>query len=308
MKKYITALLVFIICFFTLGCGELTFDDIIYTDATETVAFETLQEDYAVANNDTTQLNVKYETKLEIKINDNNYTRDIITIVGDYEKRNIMQIEIACKKNNTLEKTIYQTCYNGEIYTLVKYEGENSDGSNNIKNYLNYNTDVWTKQAMLSAILPTLNEESIEYWYQKTFEDVSYTKYAMYWNKINPEFSEVKTEEELIATFDENLLLATMNSAGEIDYSVFGFGGLDFNLPDTYITNYYVEYGIKSGAFKYVSMFRKEYKMMNKENNIYGSVKSTTLLTAYGQEVNSLISFPADSESYKPIPEPPVGE
>ena len=300
MKKYITALLVFIICFFTLGCGELTFDDIIYTEATETVAFETLKEDFDIATNDTTQLNTKYET-LEIKINDNTYTREVITVVGDYQRQTILQIEIACKKNNALEKTIYQTYYEGEYYCLVKYEGE---GKEDQKSYATFNKDKYSKQTMIGAMLPQLKEETIEAWYQKTFEDVSYTKCAMYWNKINPEFKEVESEEELIAAFDNSLSLISIASNGDIVYNPFGFAGLDYHMPNTYITNYYVEYGIKSGAFKYISMFRKEYQMMNTENKIYGSVKSTTLLTAYGTEVKD-IKLPEDHETYKPQ-EPPV--
>ena len=128
----------------------------------------------------------------------------------------------------------------------------------------------------------------------------------MHWNKINPTFGEVGNEEELIATIDNNLILVTNNSTGIVTYNPFGFDGLDYHMPDTYITNYYVEYGIKSGAFKYISMFRKEYQMMNKENQTYGSVKSTTLLTAFGQEVKD-ISLPEDYESYRPVT-PPVGE
>ena len=301
MKKYITALLVFIICFFTLGCGELTFDDIIYTEATETVTFETLKEDFDIATNDTTQLNTKYETTLEIKINDNTYTREVITVVGDYQRQTILQIEIACKKNNALEKTIYQTYYEGEYYCLVKYEGE---GKEDQKSYATFNKDKYSKQTMIGAMLPQLKEETIEAWYQKTFEDVSYTKCAMYWNKINPEFKEVESEEELIAAFDNSLSLISIASNGDVVYNPFGFAGLDYHMPNTYITNYYVEYGIKSGAFKYISMFRKEYQMMNTENKIYGSVKSTTLLTAYGTEVKD-IKLPEDHETYKPQ-EPPV--
>lgn len=296
MKKYIIAFLVFIICFFTLGCGELTFDDIIYTKATETVAFESLKEAYDIATNDTTQLNVKYETTFEIKINDSTYTREIVTVVGDLDRGEpILQIEIACKKNNVLEKTIYQTCYKGEIFNLVKYEAE---GKESEKSYATYTKEL-QKQSLIASLIPTLEEEKIEAWYQKTFEEVSYTKYAMYWNKINPEFNEVDSEEELIAIFDQNLTYVSIDSTGNINYNVFGFEGMDYHMPDTYITNYYVEYGIKSGAFKYVSMFRKEYQMMNKENKIYGSIKSTTLLTAYGTEVKD-IKLPDDVESYRP--------
>jgi len=298
LKKYIIAFLVFAICFFTLGCGELTFDDVIYTDITETVELETLTEAYDTAMYDTVQLNVRYETVLEVKIGENTYTREITTSIGEYDRYTIFQVEIKCKEEN---KTIYQTCYKGEIFTLIETEGGEA-----VKSYATYDTNIYTKEAFVEAILPKYNPEYVEGWYQKTFEGATFTKYAVIWNKINPEFTEVADEAALIEMFDKNLMLCPTESSLGVTYNNFGYDGLNYTLPETYITNYYVEYAIKPSSGQYFTMFRKEYQLLNQEDETYGSVKSTTLLTTYGQEVKDIVP-PEDMDSYKTPPvETPV--
>ena len=301
MKKYIIAILIFTICFFTLGCGELTFDDIIYTDVTETVELETLTEAYDTAMYDTVQLNVRYETVLEVKINDNEYVREVVTSIGEHNRKTIFQVEIACKTGTSLTKTIRQTCYDGEIFTAV----EMPDG-NVTKSYATYDTNTYTKETFVEAILPKFNPEHVEAWYQKTFEGATFTKYAVIWNKINPEFTEVADEEALINMFDQNLMLCPTESSLGVTYNNFGYDGLNYTLPSTYITNYYVEYGIKPSSGQYFTMLRKEYQLLNQDDETYGSVKSTTLLTNYGQEVKDIVP-PEDVDTYKnPPAETPV--
>ena len=164
---------------------------------------------------------------------------------------------------------------------------------------------MYDKEAFILALLPKYDETAIEGWYQKTFEGATFTKYAVVWNKINPEFTEVEDEEALIAMFDKNLMLCPTETSLGVEYNKLGYDGLNYTLPETYITNYYVEYAIKPSSGQYFSMFRKEYQLLNKDDQTYGSVKSTTLLTSFGQEVKD-IALPEDLESYKTPAEPPA--
>ena len=125
MKKYLSLVLIFIVSLLALGCGEQTFDDIIYTDITGLQEVATVAETYNVSKTNTMELNVVYNTTLTLTIDNVTYTREIKTTIGELARKGIFQTEIVCKKGDEIERTICQTCYDGDIYTMFKYEDGN---------------------------------------------------------------------------------------------------------------------------------------------------------------------------------------
>lgn len=298
MKKYLSLVLIFIVSLLALGCGEQTFDDIIYTDITGLQEVATVAETYNVSKTNTMELNVVYNTTLTLTIDNVTYTREIKTTIGELARKGIFQTEIVCKKGDEIERTICQTCYDGDIYTMFKYEDGNVQ-----KSHDTYSTVTYSNANMIKMLLPTLDESMIENYYYKTFEDISYYKHSLIWKPVNDNFKQLEGEASIIQEIDKSLYFNSSTVAGSKVFNPFGYAAVDFCKTTNYVKDYYIEYGINQR--NYISMFRKEFTLITDTNPYYAKFKATSFLTTYGLDVKD-IQLPADLESYFPPVDPGV--
>ena len=292
MKKVLSLFLILIVGVFAFGCGEQTFDDIPYSALSETETIESITEKYEDLRAITSELNVKYTTSMEIVIGTNTYNRDIITTVGKLNYKEIVQIVVECKTNGVHTKTLEQTCYDGNLYTKTSIV---STGEH-IKVLGTYDTNTYRNAKFIELLLPELLTETLEETATKVFEETKYYKTEIQATHINQNiFSEVADEEALINAIDNGLVLTYKTLLGQKVYNKFGTNALSYKLSTNYILDYYVEYGYNTK--NYVTMYRTEYVMQNDQGKHCGKVKSTTLLSAFGQDVKD-IALPADIADY----------